>query len=78
MRVKLVTTITTFIEVRPDNTDKIEVARKEIFGRYIESTESDEENERFIEGVKLLQTRAVVHDDIISTEVSHNFGEANE
>lgn len=78
MRVKLTTTITSFIEVSAENTDQIEVARKEIFGRYNQLIEEDEENGLYIEGVKVLQRNAVVHDTVVATEVSHEFGAVDE
>ena len=73
MQVKLVTTIETFIEVDPENTQDFETAKRKIFGSLQESIERDEKQDQFIEAVKRLHYGAVTCDEVTGYEVRHSF-----
>lgn len=70
MRVKLTTTITTYIETNAS----VEEARKEIFARYNSFIEDDD----LTADILYQQKSAASEDEIIGTEVSHTFGDADE
>lgn len=75
MQVRLTTTISTIIEIDPENTDEFETAKREIYTKYVEATEQDAEQDQFIEAVKQLQYGAAHLDTVIATEVTHSFEE---
>lgn len=75
MQVRLTTTISTIIEVDPENTESFETARGEIFGNYGNALDQDAEQDQFIEAVQQLQADAAHLDKVVATEVTHSFEE---
>lgn len=75
MQVRLTTTISTIIEVDPENTTEFATARAEIFKTYNDAIDQDAEQDQFVEAVKGLQAGAVHFDKVIGTEVTHSFEE---
>jgi hypothetical protein len=75
MQVRLTTTISTIIDIDPENTTAFETAKREIFGTYTDALDTDANQEQSIEAVQALQSGSVVYDRIVGTEVTHSFEE---
>lgn len=75
MQVRLTTTISTIIEIDPENTTEFATAKAEIFVKYNEALDQDADQDQFVEAVKGIQASAVHHDKVIGTEVTHSFEE---
>lgn len=65
MQVKLTTTVTTIIELSVGVT--LEIARKEILGRYLENLERDDPTEALLAE----QSGAICYDEAVGTSVEH-------
>lgn len=65
MQVKLTTTVTTIVELGRDG--DIELARREILGRYLENLERDDPTEALLAE----QSGAVCYDEAVGTSVEH-------
>ena len=75
MQVRLTTTISTIIEVAPENTESFETARAQIFGAYGDALDLDADQEQVIEAIQQLQAGSGCLDTIIATQVTHSFEE---
>lgn len=73
MKVRLITTIETVIDIDPGNTTELRTARAEIFGRLEEAVEQDGKQDQCVEAVKSLHSGCVVYDQIRSQSVWHAF-----
>lgn len=73
MRVKLVTTVTTFIETDDPNTS-FEEAKSEIFNKYAKEDDHPEGAEELLRS----QYGAVSYDRIYRTRIEHSFDQAVE
>lgn len=71
MKVRLTTTISTIIEIDPENTTEFATAEAEIFGRFNDQSDSEDT----CESIKAAHSNAVKFDDIVGTEVTHSFEE---
>jgi hypothetical protein len=75
MQVRLTTTISTIIDIDPENTTEFATAKAEIFGTYNTNLGIDARQEQSIEAVQALQSGSVIYDRIVGTEVTHSFEE---
>lgn len=73
MQVRLITTITTIVELT--HASSFEEARAEIFNTYGDALDTDANQEQCIEAVQELQSGSVCFDSVVGTEVKHSFEE---
>lgn len=70
MQVRLTTTISTIIDIYPENKASFEEARQEIFGRLNEFDQDD-----IAEDIKSAHAEATVFDHVRAQSVTHSFEE---